>query len=522
MIWHICEVLALCDPQRRLLITLALTGLTAVSFITGQCGSAIATTVTLSPGSNIQSAVDANPPGTTFLLLPGVYRDNSITALRDGDGFIGRPGVVMDGAKVLTGWTKVSVQGVDYRTTAGGTPLATPNCGFAFSCCLRGYPGCAYVQDLYVDNIDYRHVTSLADVVSTKTWYYDFNGTDGGIRNNIYLAVGDDPNSHRVELGDTAHAFMGTTSNITIKNLMIEKYAAPIQSGAIQVEGPHWLIQDNEVRLNHGIGISAKRGGDDVRVLGNNVHHNGQMGFGGPANGGLWDSNYIAYNNIDGVNPDFEAGGSKFVGNNVRITNNIAHDNYGPGLWSDEGATYDYYGHNSSYNNFAGGIRYEISRYGVITNNTVYGNTKNAQIVYTGSDHGKITGNRVIDNGHGAILILNIIGTRPRSRSPIYKVVDTQVTGNTIEAQCNPNDAAVGLLDRAEPPQPSIFTDASNFFDHNVYLFSNSHQLAAGPLARRCWAWGETTRGQGPISWSDWQASGQDPHGVAMPSSASR
>ena len=513
----------LCAVHRRLVITLVATVLTLVSTFTGRCGSAIAATITLSPENSIENAVNSNPPGTTFLLQPGVYRDNSVYLLKGGDSFIGRPGAIMDGAKLLTGWTKMSIHGVDYWTTAGGTPrsLVTPSCGRS-GCCLAGYPGCAYVQDLYVDNIDYRHVTTLADVASGTTWYYDFDGTDGGVQNNIYLAADDNPNSHRVELGDKPFAFRGTASNITISNLIVEKYAAPISSAAVQIEGPHWLIQHNEVRLNHGTGITAKRGGDQVRVLGNRLHHNGQFGMGGPGNGGLWDSNYVAYNNIDGVNPDFGAGGSKFAGNNITISNNVVHDNYGPGLWTDDGGTYDRYEHNSSYNNFAGGIRYEISRYGVITNNTVYGNTKNAQIVYTGSDHGRISGNRVIDKGSGAIVVVNIIGTRPRSSEPIYKVADTQVTGNTIETSCNPNEVAVGLIDHAQPPQPSIFNDTTNLFDHNIYHFSNPFQFTSRRPARRCWAWGETGLSRKPISWSAWQASRQDANGAVMSSSASR
>ncbi|MBV8357004.1 MAG: right-handed parallel beta-helix repeat-containing protein [Deltaproteobacteria bacterium] len=511
-----------CAAHRRLVITFAATVLTMMSTFSVQCSSPLAAIVTLSPEDSIQNSVNANPPGTTFLLRPGIYRDNSVVSLKDGDSFIGRPGAIMNGAKLLTGWSKVSIHGVDYWTTAGGTPrpLVTPGCGS--KCCLAGYPGCTYVQDLYVDNIDYRHVTTLADTASRTTWYYDFGGTDGGIRNNIYLAADDDPNFHRVELGDSAYAFRGTASNITISNLIIEKYAAPISSAAVQVEGPHWLIQHNEVRLNHGTGITAKRGGNKVRVLGNRLHHNGQFGMGGPANDGLWDSNYVAYNNIDGVNPDFGAGGSKFAGNNITISNNIVHGNYGPGLWTDDGGTYDRYEHNISYNNFAGGIRYEISRYGVITNNTVYGNTKNAQIVYTGSDHGRISGNRVIDNGSGAIVVVNIVGTRPRSSEPIYKVIDTQVTSNMIETSCNPNEVAVGLIDHAQPPQPTIFSDTTNLFDRNIYRFSNSFQFTSGRPARRCWAWGETGPVQKPISWSAWQGSRQDPNGAVITPSTSR
>jgi parallel beta-helix repeat protein len=503
---------------RSTAVILAIIALDLVTALEGRCSSALAATVILSPGSNIQRAVNANPPATIFILEPGIYRGNARP--KNGDSFIGRKGAVMDGARVLTGWTKVSLQGNEYWTINGGPPLPSPilGCTAGAHCCLPAYPRCEFVQDLYVDNIDYRHATSLASLASPMTWYYDVDGTDGGIRNNIYLGTAVDPNSHIVELGDKTYAFRGIASDITIKNLIIEKYAAPVSSAAVQVEGPHWLIENNEVRLNHGVGISAKRGGDQVRVVGNRLHHNGQFGIGGPANGGLWDSNYVEYNNVDGVNPDFGAGGSKFAGNYITISDNVVHDNYGPGLWTDDGGIHDTYDHNTVYDNFGGGIRYEISRYGVITNNTVYGNTKNAQIVYTGSDHGRISGNRVIDGGHGAIIVVNTVGTRPRSREPIYRLVDTQVTGNTIESECNPHAIpAVGLIDRARPPEPGIFSDPTNFFDHNVYRFPNGREFGDRFSGMHCWIWGENTGRPKAVSWSAWRVYGQDPNGVAMP-----
>jgi parallel beta-helix repeat protein len=496
----------------------AFAALITAAIAVGPVFGAMAATVTLSPSRDIQNAVHDNPPGTTFVFQPGIYREASVTSLKDGDSFIGRPGAILDGARQLIGWSRVSLGGVDFWTAAGGIPLFSPRCP-AHQCCLAAYPGCVYVQNLYVDNLDYRHVISLTEVVP-GAWYYDFDGTDGGIPNNVYLTASERPNSHNVELSDEYQAFAGAAANIKIENLVIEKYAAPIQSAAVQPEGLNWFIENNEIRLNHGFGIKAKPGGDNVRVLSNNVHHNGEMGIGtGKVTGGLWDSNRVAHNNIDGVNPDFEAGGSKFVGNNIVISNNVVDDNYGPGLWTDESGTYNTYDHNTSYNNFGGGIRYEISRYGVIKNNTVYGNTKNAQIVYTGSDHGRIIGNTVTNEGSGGIFVQNIVGDRAHAK--IYKVVDTQITGNTIVIS-NPQKIAAGMLDFARPLQPGIFSDPSNFFDHNLYKFPSEFLFARAHLADSFWCWGENLALSGPrhVSWSEWRATGQDPNGAVVRSSA--
>jgi parallel beta-helix repeat protein len=53
-------------------------------------------TVTLSPGQNIQAAVNSHPAGTTFILRPGTYRNQRVIP-KSGDAFIGQRGVVLDG-----------------------------------------------------------------------------------------------------------------------------------------------------------------------------------------------------------------------------------------------------------------------------------------------------------------------------------------------------------------------------------------------------------------------------------------
>jgi parallel beta-helix repeat protein len=483
------------------------------------CGpdvNAIAQTVTLSPGNNIQQAVNNNPPGTTFILRAGVYREQNVTLStnNDGDSFIGDNGALMDGAKSLTNWTRVTIGGVSYWTTAGGTPQGSPYCNQPYACCEPGYPECVFPQDLYVDGNEYLHVASLKSLVpGANGWYWDFDGTDGGIQNNIYMAAAANPSSHIVEVGETAHAFQGTASDITIQNLGIQEYAAPLQMGAIDVSGPNWVIQNNNIQLNHGEGITFHVGADNIQILGNNVNNNGEMGIAsGVTNGGLIESNYIAYNNADRVFTDFEGGGTKFVGNDITVSHNQVHDNYGVGLFSDANATYNTYDHNITYHNYGGGIRYEISRYGTITNNTVYGNYgKNPEIVYTGSDHGRISGNTVVDNGLGAINVWNTYGGI-QTVHKVYQVTDTQVTGNTIYIPSPPLGTWLTIMafqDFGQPPQPKIFSDPSNFFDYNTYKFE-------GP-AWSCWHWGETSNVYSPISWSQWRgADGQDPHGTVV------
>ena len=104
----------------------------------------------------------------------------------------------------------------------------------------QGYP-----ETVFVDNTPLKPVDSLSKVVP-GTFYFDYAA------DKIYIA--DNPAGHTIEAGKLAYAFPGNAQNVTVQNLVIEKYDPPIQDGAIQ-GARGWTIQDNEVRLNYAVGI---------------------------------------------------------------------------------------------------------------------------------------------------------------------------------------------------------------------------------------------------------------------------
>jgi parallel beta-helix repeat protein len=478
-----------------------------------------AATISLSPDTNIQSVVDANLAGTTFLLKPGVYRAQSIVP-KTGDTFIGEGGAIMDGAAVLTGWTQASIDGVPYWTTAGGTPLRGRFCGSSGSCCINAWADCVAPENLYFDNVDYGHANSLSNMQPGR-WYYDYNGGDGGVVNNIYLL--DNPTDHTVELSARRYAFISwpvsRASNVTIAGLIVEKYGTPIESGTIRASGPGWVIYNNEVRLNHGEGILTQ--GSNSLVMSNYVHDNGELGIGAGGTdssgnlftGDIYDSNVVVHNNIDNTSVGFEAGGMKSVETYSEFTNNIVHDNFGPGIWLDVHSDHITIDHNISYNNTVG-ILYEISHAGMITNNTVYGNGWSGhgqdQISCRSCDYTTIVGNTVtigvsgpFSPGAGGIDISN-------GRKDGFLVTHDQVTNNVITiVSSSPAYAnAGGLADYASPPQSSIFTDPTNYFQDNTYYVPS--------LGNTYWYWGELSTRPGPnhLTWDLWQSAGQDLEGI--------
>jgi hypothetical protein len=97
-----------------------------------------AATLTLSPGVNIQSAINANPNGTAFILRPGVYRMQAVVP-KPGDSFTGQTGADLNGSRVLTNWTLSG----SYWTSAGAPALNSP-WGPATQYCVDVTTGCAY------------------------------------------------------------------------------------------------------------------------------------------------------------------------------------------------------------------------------------------------------------------------------------------------------------------------------------------------------------------------------------------
>jgi parallel beta-helix repeat protein len=450
--------------------------------------------VTLSPGADIQSAIDSHPAGTDFILRPGLYRMQSLRP-QAGDSFTGQTGADLNGSQVLTNWVKRG----SYWTSSGDPALNDPY-GDPSQYCLDPSTGCVYPQDLYLNDAPLVHKLKLP--ISSGQWYFDY-GTDV-----IYLA--ENPTGQTVELGVAPQAFYGPATNVTVENLIVEKYATRILSGAIATSGSGWTIKSNEVRLNHAAGIKPANGSDDYeQILSNNVHDNGQEGISvGGGTGTLVEYNTISGNNYLNLSDGFESGGGKIAGaTNARVLNNTYSDNNGNGFWGDVGDTGLVFSGNTITGSRLSGIRYEISHYGTFANNTLTNNdqylgrgacsTAHSDIFLYSSDHTSVSGNTITSNCAG-------IGIHQDSRNP---VVYDSVTHNTITypgsvVLANP----IGATDGENPM--TVFEKANhNYFDYNTYHFSSP------VLLKMNWTW--NSNGSRTFSWRGWQGAGEDPNGTA-------
>ena len=415
-------------------------------------------TVIVHPGDNIEALVNAHPPNTSFTISTGVYRLESISP-KDGDSFTGESGAVLSGAEVLTSFTRHDRDWV--------TSISAKARGSYRGECDQDHPACMFPEDLFFDDVPLQRVADLTAVAPGK-WYLDYGA------GKAYL--GDNPNHHKVEIGVVAYAFYGAAKNVTIRGLMIEKYADMAGDGAIEGRSKNgqlsqgWVIQNNVIRINHGMGI---RLGNQMQVLNNKVNNNGQMGLGGSGDNILVAGNEIAYNNYAGYRYGWEAGGTKFTfTKGLVVRDNFVHNNNGPGLWTDIENHDALYEHNRTTANKEAGILHEISYHAVIRDNTIqkdgfdgagkdspwYG----AGIVITGSENVEVYNNTVTDCMNG------IVGLQPDRKSgngAPYFLRNLYVHNNVV-AQ-NTGIAAGILISRVFGN--SVFTSWGNRFANNTF-----------------------------------------------------
>lgn len=427
-------------------------------------GTRPCTGVRVGTGADIQARIDAHPPGTTFCLSAGTHRITRPLVPRRGDALVGSRGAVLSGSKVLTGWHRHG----SVWTTRGFLPPRPGRHGQ----CRPAVPTCTYTEDVFLDKRRLARVASPG-AVTAGTVYADYRANT--------VTIGDDPRRHLLEQAVAPSLVRATVDDVTVADLVLEEAANEAQTGAIEnrrvgrgsTTGSGWRILRNEVRLNHGVGIGF---GDHTVVRGNDIHHQGQLGFGATGDDSVVDDNEIAYNGTAGYTPEWEAGGSKlWMTEHTVLTHNYVHDNRGPGLWADSGNFDTTYADNEIADNRGAGIQHELSYDARITHNEITGNGRRQkgwawdagiQVQSSGGtglieiDHNTVAGNAngitLLDSGHRT-------WEEPRPHGP-HVVRNVWVHDNTITMRGAEITGAV-----QDTGDRRIFTTRHNRFEANTY-----------------------------------------------------
>lgn len=308
--------------------------------------------VRVEAGDSIQEAIDEAPIGGVVVIGSGEHREQSVTP-REGQHILGEPGAILNGSRLL----------VDFVDAGGvwvysGIVLEGQERGR----CRWDAQGCGMPEQIFVDDVRLDRVAAERDLTE-DTWFYDRQAQE--------VRLGTDPTGKKVELAHLPFAFGGESRDVIIEGLIIEKYANPAQRGAISTHHG-WQVIGNEVRHTHGVGI---RTFTETSIVGNKVHHNGQLGIGGGGVGVTIAENEVTDNGLAGFSPSWEAGGVKqvFVFGLTMRDNRVLR-NLGPGLWTDAGGDDTTYENNLIVGNEHAGIKHEISGSAIIRGNVILSN----------------------------------------------------------------------------------------------------------------------------------------------------
>ena len=428
--------------------------------------------VSISPGTAIQTVVDANPAGTTFVFQPGLYRIRTPIIPKDGDSFIGQTAcapptsscpAIISGSEVIG--PLATFNGTDYVVT-GQTQRGTVNETTAQ--CIAGWLACNIPEDLWFDGVPLQHLhASSLPAIASGQWWFDYE--------NHVIYFHDNPSGHLVETSVAPAAAVGPANNVTFQYLTIEEFAAPIGQGGLwpsngqegdaqrQANALDWMVENCELWGHHSAAIAPNYG---MQILNNYIHDNGQLGIGGGfapddnlvSSGVLIQGNLVTHNNYANVLPNFGSGGVKFGRTRGAVIKN-----------------------NTITNNEGAGIHFDTSSSSpVIMGNTITGNTDATGIIYEISlDSALVYDNVVQYNGVPAVAGIY----------PGYQIYSSTSTG--VNAYCNVMEMSavtgehgwdVNASDRGYDPYPpgAYYVSKGNYIHHNTVIWDTTSASHVG------------------------------------------
>ncbi len=228
-------------------------------------------------------------------------------------------------------------------------------------------------------------------------------------------------------------------SGMVIKDLVIERSNTSTfaRSGAMQMAGAKNNVLDGlEFRDadSNCLGIS----GDGNTVQRSTFVRCGQIGLAANGYSNKFVSNYITGANHRGFLEDWEAGATKFIGNDTGLKNslirgNVIVGNFGHGVWIDtigDGNTID--GNVVAFNRV--GIYLEESASNKLTQNVIFGNRAQA-IQLRGGPGTQITGNVMVGNQGAGVLMTHAASiSKPQYR---FKTLDPMDTARGVDISGN-------------------------------------------------------------------------------------
>ncbi|MBD3391394.1 MAG: hypothetical protein GF418_05040 [Chitinivibrionales bacterium] len=279
------------------------------------------------PFETIQAAVDAASGGDTVWVKPGVYRE-TVTVTKSGlsaDRMLRIAATeprraIIRGSDIVEDWQLVGAGLFRCAWPHKVTPRQEHMFGF------KSYPDQVFVDGMLMEHVEQR------DRLDTNTFWVD--------RKNEYiylkLDASESPVGKLVEVSRRERWLV--TENVRfvhLQGLRMEHSTGSLQIAGCWVGGEDCLVEQSEFAwAGAGVGLGFRGPRNTVRK--NEIHHNGQMGFGGGGNELLFENNFVHHNNIRPI-VDWESGVGKIscTMHGVFRYNVFADTPHGPGLWFD-------------------------------------------------------------------------------------------------------------------------------------------------------------------------------------------
>ena len=432
-----------------------------------------------SPFKTISQAAKLAGAGDTVLIKPGVYRE-SVWLKNSGTGEkpivfkAETPGtVVIDGADVVSGWTKESGDvysadwAYDFRMGNGSRTWGVEGAtGYAEQFIHAGKPLTRVEQISQITE-----GTFAINYASDKVHVWLPGSADA--RNTTVMG------STRSTLFAPAKRVLGTAAHVRVEGITFRHAANFAQSGQAGVRTDNgWVVVDSTVQFMNGTGMGVF--GNDVTVLRVMVEKNGQLGLGGAsATNTLVKDTVTRWNNTRNFQVSWEGGGGKWSKTDgVYMLNYDAYENTGHGIWFDIDNTNFVITGSESWGNVGGGrdsegtgIFIEISPGpGRIENNYVHDNT-GAGVRIAESTKVVVQNNTLINNYRG----IELRDMPDRS----YSVLDVIIRNNKIKGW---QESAIGTSQGTWNAQTSR--------DKRITIENNQYDTAGSIY--RIMRWGPT------------------------------
>jgi parallel beta-helix repeat protein len=217
----------------------------------------------ISASQPVQSMVDANPAGATFILKSGTHSPRNIIP-KSGDRFIGEPGAVLDG------------QGLSGSAFAAG-PAPYPS-----NVTIRGLKVTGYEPSFQRGAID---AGGSSPSEGTTGWIIDsnevaYNGEYGiRIGNSMQITNNNVHHNKRLNIAGSGSNTLIARNEIAFGHYL-NAFDANFEAGGTKFTYTDGLVlQNNYVHDNVGVGLHLDLNNINAVIDGNQIDHNGSDGI---------------------------------------------------------------------------------------------------------------------------------------------------------------------------------------------------------------------------------------------------